>query len=168
MERLRHLIEEEVAARRWHPIILSPGGPQLSHLFYADDIIFFSETSVEQAAIILGCLDEFCDASGLCVSKEKSTCFCSPNTSSPLSSSIADTLGFPLTQNLGKYLGVPVLHKRVLVSTYQSILDKIESKLSGWKEKFLSLAGRVTVAQAVLVAIPAYAMQTSVLLVTTC
>ncbi|CAN1800305.1 Putative ribonuclease H protein At1g65750 [Linum perenne] len=38
----------------------------------------------------------------------------------------------------------------------------------GWKVKTLSLAGRVTFAQSVLAAIPAYAMQTSVLPVTTC
>ncbi|CAN1788712.1 Putative ribonuclease H protein At1g65750 [Linum perenne] len=44
----------------------------------------------------------------------------------------------------------------------------MDNKLSGWKAKSLSLAGRATLAQSVLSAIPAYAMQTSVLPVTTC
>ncbi|CAN1156102.1 Putative ribonuclease H protein At1g65750, partial [Linum perenne] len=53
-------------------------------------------------------------------------------------------------------------------ATYQHILDRMDSKLSGWKAKSLSLAGRVTLAQAILSAIPAYAMQTSLLPATTC
>ncbi|CAN1187225.1 Putative ribonuclease H protein At1g65750 [Linum perenne] len=40
--------------------------------------------------------------------------------------------------------------------------------LSGWKAKTLSLAGQVTLAQSVLAAIPAYVMQTAVLLIMTC
>ncbi|CAN1789663.1 Putative ribonuclease H protein At1g65750 [Linum perenne] len=44
----------------------------------------------------------------------------------------------------------------------------MDSKLSGWKCRSLSLAGRVTLAQSVLAAIPAYAMQTSLLPVDTC
>ncbi|CAN1181294.1 Putative ribonuclease H protein At1g65750 [Linum perenne] len=74
----------------------------------------------------------------------------------------------PLTQDLGRYLGVPILHERVTSHTYQDILDRIDKKLAGWKVKTLSLAGRVTLAQSVLAAIPAYAMQTSVLPVNTC
>ncbi|CAN1138632.1 Putative ribonuclease H protein At1g65750 [Linum perenne] len=68
-----------------------------------------------------------------------------------------------MTQNLGRYLGVPVLHGKTTRNTYQPILDRLESKLSGWKANSLSLAGRVTLALSVLNAIPAYAMQTSVL-----
>ncbi|CAN1162915.1 Putative ribonuclease H protein At1g65750 [Linum perenne] len=74
----------------------------------------------------------------------------------------------PLTQNLGRYLGVPILHERVTAHTYQEILDRIDKKLAGWKVKTLSRDGRVTFAQSVLAAIPAYAMQTSVLPVNTC
>ncbi|CAN1796639.1 Putative ribonuclease H protein At1g65750 [Linum perenne] len=77
-------------------------------------------------------------------------------------------LGFPLTLNLGRYLGVPILHERTSSQTYQGIIDRISKKLTGWKVKSLSLAGRVTLAQSVLVAIPAYAMQTAVILATTC
>ncbi|CAN1790469.1 Putative ribonuclease H protein At1g65750 [Linum perenne] len=66
----------------------------------------------------------------------------------------------PLTQDLGCYLGVPILHSRTTIGTNQCILDKLNKKLSGWKEKSLSLTGRVTLARAALKAIPAYFMQT--------
>ncbi|CAN1175298.1 Putative ribonuclease H protein At1g65750 [Linum perenne] len=126
------------------------------------------EASVEQAAAILDCLDKFCDASGQTVSKEKSVCFCSKNTGRQLAAAIATALEIPLTLDLGKYLGVPVLHERTSTRTYQGVIDRIEQKLTGWKAKTLSLAGRVTLAQAVLSAIPAYVMQTAVLPVATC
>ncbi|CAN1841039.1 Putative ribonuclease H protein At1g65750 [Linum perenne] len=44
----------------------------------------------------------------------------------------------------------------------------MDSKLAGWKVKSLSLARRVTLAQLVLAAILAYAMQTSLLPVEAC
>ncbi|CAN1137061.1 Putative ribonuclease H protein At1g65750 [Linum perenne] len=73
-----------------------------------------------------------------------------------------------MTLNLGRYLGVPILHDRTSTQTYQDIIDKISKKLTGWKVKSLSLAGRVTLAQSVLAAIPAYVMQTAVIPATTC
>ncbi|CAN1178468.1 Putative ribonuclease H protein At1g65750 [Linum perenne] len=81
---------------------------------------------------------------------------------------IADRLNMPLTNDLGRYLGVPVLHNRVTVQTYQFILDHMDKRLSGWKANSLSLAGRVTLAQSVLAAIPSYVMQTAVLPVSIC
>ncbi|CAN1145226.1 Putative ribonuclease H protein At1g65750, partial [Linum perenne] len=139
-----------------------------SHLFYADDLILFAEASVSQAAAILNCLDRFSDASGLAVSKEKSALLCSKNTDRQTCALISARLGISLTQNLGKYLGVPVLHECTTMSTYQEVLARMDSKLAGWKTKSLRLAGRVTLAQSVLAAIPAYLMQTSVLPIDTC
>lgn len=46
MERLCHLIDEAVENGRWKPIRLSRGGPQLSYICFADDLILFAEASV--------------------------------------------------------------------------------------------------------------------------
>ncbi|CAN1153964.1 Putative ribonuclease H protein At1g65750 [Linum perenne] len=54
------------------------------------------------------------------------------------------------------------------MSTYQDVLARMDARLAGWKVKALSVAGRVTLAQFVLAAIPAYVMQTSVLPIDTC
>ncbi|CAN1753238.1 Putative ribonuclease H protein At1g65750 [Linum perenne] len=79
-----------------------------------------------------------------------------------------DRMGIQLTQDLGRYLGIPIIHGRTTSSTFTEILVQMDSKLSGWKSKTLSLVGRVTLAQSVLAAIPAYAMQTSLLPIETC
>ena len=74
---------------------------------------------------------------------------------------IGTTLGFSVTTNLGNYLGMPLLHSRVSKATYHGILEKVERKLNGWSAKFLSLAGRITLTQSVLQALPIYSMQTT-------
>ena len=65
-----------------------------------------------------------------------------------------------MIDNLGKYLGVPLLYNQISKQTYQNIIEKVDQRLSGWNASHLSLAGRITLAQLVLQAIPVYAMQT--------
>ncbi|CAN1129038.1 Putative ribonuclease H protein At1g65750 [Linum perenne] len=79
-----------------------------------------------------------------------------------------DNTTLEATQDLGRYLGVPVLHGRVKRSTYEFILERMDKKLAGWKANNLSLAGRVTLASSVLNAIPSYVMQTAFLPVYVC
>lgn len=78
-----------------------------------------------------------------------------------LASQISAVANILVTVDMGIYLGVPTLHSRVTKDTYQDLLDKIKSKLAGWKAKSLSMAGRITLAKHVLNAIPFYTMQTS-------
>lgn len=65
------------------------------------------------------------------------------------------------TSDLGKYLGMALLHSRVTKTTYGKILDKVRRKLASWKGKCLSFAGRVIVIKSVISAIPTYAMQST-------
>ncbi|CAN1145981.1 Putative ribonuclease H protein At1g65750 [Linum perenne] len=77
-------------------------------------------------------------------------------------------MGIAATQDLGRYLGVPLFHGRVNRNTYDFLLTRLDSKLAGWKANNLSLAGRVTLASSVLNSIPSYVLQTSALPVSTC
>ncbi|CAN0877256.1 LINE-1 retrotransposable element ORF2 protein [Linum grandiflorum] len=168
VERLSNLIMEKISEGTWAPFSLGRGGPALSHLFFADDLVLFGNATIDQCLAIKDCLDRFCEASGQVVSNEKSRIFFSKNVSPSLRRSICNSLTFHETHDLGRYLGVPILHGRTTKSTYQYILDRIDLKLAGWKCKNLSLVGRVTLAVSVLNAIPSYAMQTAVLPVDVC
>lgn len=75
MERLCHLIEEAAEDKKWKPIRLSRGGPQLSHICFADDLVLFAEASVSQVRVIRAVLERFCRASGQKVSLPKSKNF---------------------------------------------------------------------------------------------
>ncbi|XP_024195608.1 uncharacterized protein LOC112198716 [Rosa chinensis] len=124
--------------------------------------------SPNQAYTLKSCLDAFCSLSGQTVSYEKSLIFCSPNTCKRLAYEISRTCGSPLTTDLGKYLGMPLIHSRVNKHTYDSLFDKVQSRLSSWKSKVLSMAGRLTLLQSVTYSIPIYAMQTAKLPVSLC
>lgn len=71
---------------------------------------------------------------------------------------LSQASGFALTTNLGKYLGVPLHHKRTSKESFRFILDKIRNRLGNWKAKNLSLAGRVTLILFVINVIPIYYM----------
>lgn len=161
IERLFHLINAVVENKFWSPIQLSRGGPKLSHLAFADDLMLFSEASIEQVEIIGTILKLFCDSSGQKVSTEKTRVFFSKNVNREKKKELSEALGFQCTDDLGKYLGAPLIHHRSSRQSYQFILDKVNQRLSNWKTSQLSFAGRVTLAKSVLQAMPSYVMQTA-------
>lgn len=60
-------------------------------------------------------------------------------------------------------MGMALYYGRVTKHTFGDLLDKVRKKLVGWKKIFLSFAGRLVLIKSVLMAIPAYAMQTALL-----
>lgn len=72
---LGHLIHHDVNTKRWKGIRLSRYGPLLSHLFFADDLVLFSEASQDQIEVIKEFLEVFSVASGQKVSLSKSHIF---------------------------------------------------------------------------------------------
>lgn len=168
MERLYQTIEESIVHGNWKPIRASRNGPLLSNLFFADDIILFAEASVEQATNIQECLDRFCCASGPKVSLPKSRLYFSKNVSEVTQTEISNSLGMEVTSDLGTYLGMPTITSRVTRDTFSHLCEKIDCRLAGWKTRYLSLAGRVTLAKSTLSTIACYSMQTAKIPRTVC
>ena len=57
-----------------------------------------------------------------------------------------------------KYLGLPSIIGKSKKEVFAEIKEKIAKKLSGWKEKMLSIGGKEILIKAVVQAIPTYAM----------
>lgn len=109
---------------------------------------------------IMDVLNEFSTFSGLKINLFKSKLFISPIVNNVKARSLSRLSGISLTQDLGNYLGIPLLHKKCNRSYFQFIIDKIQKRLSGWKTNLLSMIGRATLIQSVTSALPSYAMQT--------
>ena len=163
IERLSHLIAWAVEEGLWRPITISRGGPPLTHLCFADDLLIFAEVAMDQVDIIKSCLETFCQSSGQIISKDKTKIFFSKNVHHSRASEIANEFGFSIAGDLGKYLGVPLFHKKVNASTFSYVTDKLMKRLSSWKASSLSLAGRLTLCKSVGGAIAIYPMQSTLL-----
>lgn len=64
-------------------------------------------------------------------------------------------------KDLGKYLGAPILHHRVCKATYKDLVQKVQNRTTRWNPHRISLAGRLTLCQSVLAAMPNYIMQSA-------
>jgi hypothetical protein len=77
-------------------------------------------------------------------------------------------LGVSSTPNIGKYLGFPLRPNGRSSRDFDFIVEKVQAKLSSWKAKLLSPAGRVVLIQSVTSSIPAYYMQNVALSIRIC
>lgn len=124
MERLGHGIHNAVRDGSWKPIHLSRRGTPLTHLFFANDLLLLAEATCNQAKTINEILENFRSISGGKVNKEKTQIFFSRNVKQATAKNIAKECGFSVTNNLGKYLGMSLLHNRVTKATIKRLWTK--------------------------------------------
>ncbi|KAG8373235.1 hypothetical protein BUALT_Bualt11G0002600 [Buddleja alternifolia] len=158
---LSYLIEHSVEEGTWKPISVCRGGPKLSHVFVADDLIFLAQETRDNAINIDKLMGEFCACFSLKVNKNKSRIFFSRSTRHGLSRSIAKILDFSCTMDLGKYLGVPLVHNGASPSLYQELINKAQFQLASWKSRLLNLEGRSTLINSVTMAMPSHVLQST-------
>ncbi|CAA0842636.1 Unknown protein [Striga hermonthica] len=71
MERLTRTINREVSTRNWDPIVLSRGGPTLSHLLFADDVLIMAQANVTTAKTVNKVLHAFAEEAGLAINLKR-------------------------------------------------------------------------------------------------
>lgn len=92
----------------------------------------------------------------------------SPNVKQDLKDDILKTLQVKEMDTKAKYLGLPVIASRRKKALLGEIIDKINSKMKGWKDRTLSQAGKEVLIKAVVQAIPNYYMSCFLLLGSFC
>ncbi|GKA30820.1 putative RNA-directed DNA polymerase [Tanacetum coccineum] len=121
----------------------------LINLCFADDLFLFAHGDVQSATIIKNGLDEFKHASGLIPSLPKSTAyFC--NVLNHIKISILNVLPFEEGRLPVKYLGVPLISSRLMVRDCKELVEKVENRVQDWKNKSLSIAGRLQLIRSVI------------------
>lgn len=125
-----HRINQAVKERDWKPIKIVR---ICTHLFFVDNIILFVEARSNHVQIIQKVLNVFCECSGQKVNLSKSLLHVSSNVIDQRAKEISDCFGIQLTNDLGKYLGMPSIHGRVHSNTFKFLLDKVYGKLASCK-----------------------------------
>nr|GEX99632.1 hypothetical protein [Tanacetum cinerariifolium] len=125
------------------------------NLCFADDLFLFAHGDVSFARVIMDSLEEFKNASGLTPSLPKSTAyFCIMLNHVKLD--IIYILPFEEGKLPVKYFGVPLVPSRLVHRYYSKIIEKDKRRISDWKNKSLSLAGRAQLIRFVLFSMHIY------------
>ncbi|GJV15630.1 putative RNA-directed DNA polymerase [Tanacetum coccineum] len=121
----------------------------LINLCFADDLFLFAYGNVDSARVIKESLDEFKLVSGLVPSLPKSTAFFC-NVLNHVKLSILNVLPFEEGRLPVKYLGVPLVSSRMLIKDCKELVDKIQNRVLDWRNKSLSIAGRLQLIRSVI------------------
>ncbi|XP_057452893.1 uncharacterized protein LOC130744751 [Lotus japonicus] len=159
MERLSVQIHQLVNSGDWKPIRVSPRGPPISHLLFADDVLLFCEATTAQVQLVADTLQTFCDCSGLKINVSKSKAISSKGVRPEVRSEIRSIAPIPFVRDLGKYLGFPLKSGRSARNRFNYLLENVQKKMASWKTNLLNMAGRVCLARSVIATIPTYTMQ---------
>ena len=126
-------------------------------LQYADDTTFFVQGTWAAAHTLCTMMSIFSDFFGLRLNRAKSS-FIGFGLSSEEMTGCSRLLATPISTLPIRYLGVPLVDRRLRISDWQPVLEKVESRLGGWQARLMSRGGRLVLLKAVLAAIPTYFM----------
>lgn len=129
----------------FHP---KASGISLSHLMFADDVMIFFDGSEASLHGINEALVDFASWSGLHMNREKTHLFHAGL--NVLQSNAIARHGFPAASLPIRYLGLPLMHRKLKISEYDPLLAQIAGKFRGWATKTLSFAGRTQLIASVI------------------
>lgn len=105
---------------------------------------------------ILNC---FTAVSGQRINLQKYGLICGNKVPPPLQLALSSILQIPIWDSPGKYLGIPAEWGVSRGQTLNWIKERLFSKLEGWKDNFLSQAGKEVLIKSVIQVIPSYVME---------
>jgi len=139
-------------------IRVARGSPQVNHLLFADDTMFFCKTNPTCCGALSNILKKYELASGQSINLAKSAITFSSKTPQDIKRRVKLTLLIDNEGGIGKYLGLPEHLSRRKRNIFSSIVDRIRQRSHSWSSKFLSSAGKQFLLKVVLSAMPSDAM----------
>ncbi|KAJ0628987.1 putative RNA-directed DNA polymerase [Helianthus annuus] len=155
MEALTGIMHKASSIGLFQGIKCSTNGPILTHLLYADDVVFLGKWSVENAKNLRRILRCFFMASGLKVNLAESNIF-GVGIEHNEAEVMANVLGCKAGSFPFKYQGLQVGGNMNLIKNWKPVLEVFKNRLSIWKGKTLSCGGRITLIKSVLNSLPNY------------
>ena len=157
-EGLSALIRKSVKFGLLSGVAACPRGPKISHFFFADDSLIFCKATIEECTTLEEILEIYECSSGQQLNREKTSLLFTRNTPYEIKEAIKSRFGANIIRQHETYLGLPSLVGKNRCNTFRALKKKLSNKLSGWKEKLLSHAGKEVLIKAVAQAIPIYTM----------
>nr|XP_023887252.1 uncharacterized protein LOC111999356 [Quercus suber] len=157
-EGLSALLHNAVQWKKLKGVAASARGPKVSHLFFADDSIIFGQATREDAAEIQRLLQVYEASSGQQLNRNKTSLFFSPNTEVGIREDVKNMFGADVIKPHESYLGLPSLVGRSKFNSFAQLKQRVANKVSGWKEKLLTNAGKEILIKVVAQAVPSYTM----------
>ena len=152
------LLDDASNRKKINGISICRGCPSVTHLLFADDSLLFWKVDRGEVCLLTKILDLYEATSGQKINSEKSSVTFSHNTSLKTRNDVLSILGPMQDSRRWKYLGLPSVIGKSKNQVFAEIKEKTGKKLSGWKEKMLSMGGKEILIKAVTQAIPTYTM----------
>lgn len=134
MEGLHSAIANAIATNSFIGIEVGEDKVPLSHLFFADDLVFFGEWSVENVLNLMRILHCFQRAAGLKVNLDKSSLFGIGQEQSAVEA-MALIIGCKADKIPAIFLGIPIGTNMGAINSWKCLVEKFKKRLSGWKLK---------------------------------
>lgn len=131
---------------------------ELTHLTFADDILLFTRGEKKSVEAMMQPMHTFSEATGLVMNPSKCNVYMGA-VDDNTKKQILEMTGFKQGTLPFRYLGVPLSCKRLSVSYYLPLVEKILNRIHHWSAKVLSQAGRIQLVQTVSFAIANYWLQ---------
>ncbi|GJU35720.1 RNA-directed DNA polymerase, eukaryota, reverse transcriptase zinc-binding domain protein, partial [Tanacetum coccineum] len=142
MEVLNLMIKRNIAMNPYFKYHWQCKDLKLTHLCFADDLMLFCHGNSKSVTVLKNAIDEFGSVSGLFPSFPKSMVFFG-NVKDSSKAKILMVMPFSEGKLPVRYLGVPLLSKRLYVNDCSALVDKVKKRILDWKNKTLSFAGRL-------------------------
>lgn len=142
-EVLARLINREVNNRKIKGVKVSYSAPEISKLFYADDVILFSKTKIGEINALMNCINTYRACSGQSINLEKSGVFASKGVHQQFLHQVKHLWGLRKLSQGAKYLGVPLFLSSNRKKDFSYLKEKGESSIGHWKKRaYLSQEGQ--------------------------
>ncbi|XP_013594768.1 PREDICTED: uncharacterized protein LOC106302916 [Brassica oleracea var. oleracea] len=114
---------------------------KLTHLCFANDLLIFCDGSLQSVTNVLRILEQFAEVSGLTVS----ICLTEPEINN-----ISSTTGLVHAILPIRYLGVPLVTKKLSLANCEPLIQQVKKKIYSWSACSLSFAGRLLLINTVI------------------
>lgn len=144
------------------------GCPRISHLFFADDSLFFCRATLGDVNCLASILAQYEQISVQKVNYEKSSIIFGKRILPEVRIQVHHILKINTVGGGGGYLGLPEQFSRSKVLDFQGIVQNVKNQIQPWYNQYLSPAGKEILIKSLLQAKPGYSMSCFLLPKTVC